>query len=46
LHIHEISVRREAQGQGIGRLLLNQLVDAAQAAGVRELTLTTFVDVP
>jgi len=46
LHIHEVSVRREAQGQGIGRLLLNQLVDAAQAAGVRELTLTTFVDVP
>jgi GNAT superfamily N-acetyltransferase len=46
LHIHEISVRREAQGRGIGRLLLNQLVDAAQAAGVRELTLTTFIDVP
>ncbi|MNM89516.1 N-acetylglutamate synthase [compost metagenome] len=46
LHIHEISVRREAQGQGIGRLLLNRLVDEARVAGAREMTLTTFADVP
>ena len=46
LHIHEISVRQEAQGQGFGRRLLQQVIDAARCAGVRELTLTTFVDVP
>ncbi len=46
LHIHEISVRREAQGQGIGRKLLDQLVAVARASGARELTLTTFADVP
>ena len=46
LHLHEISVRREAQGQGIGQRLLQQVTDAARQAGVRELTLTTFADVP
>jgi GNAT superfamily N-acetyltransferase len=46
LHLHEISVRQEAQGQGVGRQLLQQVVDAGRCAGVRELTLTTFVDVP
>ena len=46
LHLHEISVCREGQGQGVGRRLLRQVVDAARCAGVRELTLTTFVDVP
>ncbi|RFQ02962.1 GNAT family N-acetyltransferase [Pseudomonas putida] len=46
LHLHEISVNREAQGQGIGRKLLLQVIDAARQAGVRELTLTTFADVP
>ena len=46
LHLHEISVRQEAQGQGVGRRLLQQVVDAGRCAGVRELTLTTFVDVP
>ncbi|HDS1818743.1 TPA: GNAT family N-acetyltransferase [Pseudomonas putida] len=45
LHIHEVSVRREAQGQGIGRMLLNRLVVEARIAGARELTLTTFADV-
>ncbi|CAB5587636.1 GNAT family N-acetyltransferase [Pseudomonas asiatica] len=46
LHLHEISVRREAQGQGVGRKLLQQVVDAARHTGARELTLTTFADVP
>ena len=46
LHLHEISVRREAQGQGVGRKLLQQVVVAARHAGARELTLTTFADVP
>lgn len=46
LHLHEISVRHEAQGQGVGRRLLQQVENAARFTGVRELTLTTFVDVP
>jgi len=46
LHLHEVSVRREAQGQGVGRKLLLQVADAARQAGARELTLTTFADVP
>ncbi|MBF8671903.1 GNAT family N-acetyltransferase [Pseudomonas putida] len=46
LHLHEVSVRREAQGQGVGRKLLQQVADAARQAGARELTLTTFADVP
>ena len=46
LHLHEVSVRREAQGQGVGRKLLQQVADAARHAGARELTLTTFADVP
>ena len=46
LHLHEISVCQEAQGQGVGRRLLQQVVDAGRCAGVRDLTLTTFVNVP
>ncbi|MGS7249777.1 GNAT family N-acetyltransferase [Pseudomonas anuradhapurensis] len=46
LHLCEISVERQAQGQGVGRALLRQVVDAARQAGARELTLTTFADVP
>lgn len=46
LHLHEVSVRREAQGQGVGRMLLQQVVDAARQMGTRELTLTTFAEVP
>lgn len=46
LHLHEVSVRLEAQGQGVGRKLLQQVADAARQMGARELTLTTFADVP
>ncbi|MFV3291542.1 GNAT family N-acetyltransferase [Pseudomonas sp. NY11955] len=46
LHLHEISVCQEVQGQGVGRQLIQQVVDAARCAGVSELTLTTFIDVP
>jgi len=46
LHLHEVSVRLEAQGQGVGRKLLLQVADAARQVGARELTLTTFADVP
>ena len=46
LHLHEVSVRREAQGQGVGRRLVLQVADIARQAGAKELTLTTFADVP
>lgn len=46
LHLYEISVRQEVQGQGVGRRLLQQVADAARDAGLRELTLTTFANVP
>lgn len=46
LHIHELSVRQEAQGRGLGRRLLDQARDAARLKGLAWLTLTTFDDVP
>ncbi|BCJ06733.1 acetyltransferase [Pseudomonas sp. RtIB026] len=46
LHIHELSVRQEAQGQGLGRGLLDQARTAARLNGLAWLTLTTFDDVP
>lgn len=46
LHIHELSVRQEAQGQGLGRRLLDQARAAARLKGLAWLTLTTFDDVP
>lgn len=46
LHIEELSVRLEAQGQGIGRRLLDEVVAAARRSGLQQLTLTTFADVP
>ncbi|HYQ53823.1 MAG TPA: GNAT family N-acetyltransferase [Pseudomonas sp.] len=46
LHIEELSVLREAQGQGIGRQLLDQVVRAARQRAIPEVTLTTFMDVP
>ncbi|WP_248920367.1 GNAT family N-acetyltransferase [Pseudomonas entomophila] len=46
LHIHELSVCQQAQGQGLGRQLLDQAIQAARAAGLRAVTLTTFADVP
>ncbi|MFT0869225.1 GNAT family N-acetyltransferase [Pseudomonas sp. CAM1A] len=46
LHIHELSVRQEAQGQGLGRRLLDQARDAARLKGLAWLTLTTFDGVP
>lgn len=33
-------------GQGVGRRLLRQVIDAARQMGGRELTLTTFAEVP
>lgn len=46
LHIWELAVRAESQGQGLGRALLQALIDEAEAAAMAAVTLTTFVDVP
>lgn len=46
LHLWEISVRREAQGQGHGRALLANAIADAKRRGLRAVTLTTFSNVP
>ena len=45
LHIWELDVRRELQGRGIGRALLEQAVEDAWQRGLAAITLTTFRDV-
>jgi GNAT superfamily N-acetyltransferase len=46
LHIDEVDVRREAQGRGVGRRLMNHAIAWARRRKLGELTLTTFLDVP
>lgn len=46
LHIHEVSVAQQAQGQGLGRGLIAQAVSAARGMGCTGVTLTTFAEVP
>ena len=46
LHIWEVSVRREAQGRGIGRALIAAAIAAAADHGLARVTLTTFRHVP
>ncbi|MBA6118115.1 GNAT family N-acetyltransferase [Pseudomonas sp. NC26] len=46
LHVHELSVRLEAQGQGVGRRLLDHAAYVARRRGFEQLTLTTFAEVP
>lgn len=46
LHIHEVSVAQQAQGQGLGRGLIAQAIGAARGMGCAEVTLTTFAQVP
>lgn len=45
-HLDQISVRRSAAGQGVGRLLIDQVCRWAAAHDRDALTLTTFADVP
>lgn len=45
-HLEQVSVRPEAQGHGIGRALVDAVVDWARARGSDAVTLTTFTDVP
>jgi len=46
LHILELDVHREHQGQGLGRRLLTFVVAEARRRGLAGLSLTTFRDVP
>lgn len=46
LHLHELSVRRSAQGHGIGATLLRALTIDARNCGIRAITLNTFRDIP
>ena len=46
LHVHELAVRQDRQRQGIGRRLVETAIAAAQARGLRAVTLTTYREVP
>ena len=46
LHIHELDVRQDRQGQGLGRRLLGHAADWARAQGLRTMSLTTFRNIP
>jgi GNAT superfamily N-acetyltransferase len=45
LHIWEISVHADSQGQGIGRRLIEAAVDHASRVGLATVTLTTFREI-
>jgi GNAT superfamily N-acetyltransferase len=42
LHIDEFDVAQAAQGRGLGRRMLSHVIDRARAAGLAEVSLTTF----
>ncbi len=44
-HFHQVSVRHELQGQGLGRRLVEHVALWATNQGFTTLTLTTFADV-
>lgn len=46
LYLDQVSVLPSYGQQGIGRLLVQQAIDAAAAHGYKHLTLSTFRDVP
>jgi GNAT superfamily N-acetyltransferase len=46
LHIWELDVRLDRQGQGLGRRLVEAVADAARRQGLAAVTLTTFREVP
>lgn len=45
LHIEELSVHADYQRRGIGRALMQRVIDFAQQGGLVLLTLTTFRDI-
>jgi GNAT superfamily N-acetyltransferase len=46
LHIKELAVHHEWQGRGIGRRLVETVIEYARRNGFRSVTLTTFREVP
>jgi GNAT superfamily N-acetyltransferase len=46
LHIDEFAVAQDHQGRGLGRRMLNVVVDWARANGLACLSLTTFSAIP
>ena len=46
LHIEELAVQREWQGQGIGRRLMKTAIAYAHRHSFKSVTLTTFKEVP
>lgn len=46
LHIDEVDVQRDAQGQGLGRQMLATAAEWARAESLDALSLTTFRTVP
>lgn len=46
LHLWELAVRRDRQGQGAGRALVEAVVAEARQRDVAAVTLTTFRDLP
>lgn len=46
LFIVEIAVHQAWQGRGIGRMMLEQVIESARQAAYPAVTLTTFRDVP
>ncbi|MBP6122658.1 MULTISPECIES: GNAT family N-acetyltransferase [Providencia] len=46
LHICELSVCQQWQGQGIGKQLVNHIIDLALAQKIPAISLTTFCDIP
>lgn len=46
LHVWEMAVRRDRQGQGLGRQLMNTAIDYASRNRLSFVTLTTFREVP
>jgi predicted N-acetyltransferase YhbS len=45
LHLWELSVRHERQGQGAGSALVRACADLARARGLAAVTLSTFRDI-
>ena len=46
LHVDELDVRRDRQGRGIGRQLLEHAADWARTRALRRMSLTTFRSIP
>jgi GNAT superfamily N-acetyltransferase len=46
LHLWELAVRREAQGQGVGKALVEATLGLARLRGLPAVTLSTFRDIP